>query len=245
MEIQEYTVKTSVFEGPLELLLSLVEKRKLFINDISLATVTDDYIEHINKQNEASMTHTADFILIASTLLLIKSKSLLPALSLTDEEEKDIDDLETRLKLYKKIKELSRHIDNNFGKNIIFAKSPSRLAEPIFSPHKKITIANIAESVQNVLKNLPKKAVEAPKAIVEKVMSLEDMIDRLAKRISGNLKMSFNKFSEADKKDRINIIVSFLAMLELVKQGTISVTQDSHFSDITMESDNISVPKYN
>ena len=78
MDGQEYTVKTEAFEGPLELLLNLIEKRKLFISDISLAQVADDYIEYINKQEDFPMASTADFILVASTLVLIKSKSLLP-----------------------------------------------------------------------------------------------------------------------------------------------------------------------
>lgn len=243
METSEYTVKTGVFEGPLDLLLNLIEKRKLFINDISLAAVTDDYIAYINKQTKFPLSQSADFILVASTLLLIKSKSLLPSLSLTQEEEGSIEDLELRLKVYKRIRELSRHVRGMFGKRIIFAKSPSRIVEPIFSPDDNITVKNITESVLMVLKNLPKKKI-IPKAIVDKVISLEEMIDNLAKRITKNLKMSFKEFSGMGKEERVNVIVSFLAMLELVKQGIISVRQDEHFSDITMESDNVSVPKY-
>lgn len=82
--LPEFKIKTEVFEGPLDLLLSLVEKRKLFISDISLASVTDEYINHINKLPEYSMDDRTQFILIASTLLLIKAKSLLPNLPLTE-----------------------------------------------------------------------------------------------------------------------------------------------------------------
>ncbi|MDE2172553.1 MAG: segregation/condensation protein A, partial [Patescibacteria group bacterium] len=100
-----FTVKTQTFEGPLDLLLDLIEKRKFFISDISLAKVTDDFITHIKQFENMPMGESAHFILVASTLLLIKSKSLLPELALSVEEQGDIRDLETRLKIYKRIKE--------------------------------------------------------------------------------------------------------------------------------------------
>lgn len=239
-----FKIKTKVFEGPLELLLSLIEKRKLFISDISLAQVADDYIEYINKQEDFPIASTADFILIASTLVLIKSKSLLPALALSEEEQESIDDLEKRLKLHQKMKELSLHIRNDFGKNIMYSKILLKDAEPIFSPDKNLSISKIKDGIMSVLHNLPKKAAAMPKKVVEKVISLEEMMKNLAERIAKNLKMSFKEFSGIGKEEKINVIVSFLAMLELVKQGAVSVTQDKHFSDITMETDNIGVPKY-
>ncbi|MEK7117749.1 MAG: segregation/condensation protein A, partial [Patescibacteria group bacterium] len=83
----DFKVKTGDFEGPLELLLELIEKRKLHINDVSLSQVADDFIAHIKSLEEFPMNDSADFILIASTLLLIKSKSLLPTLELTEDEK--------------------------------------------------------------------------------------------------------------------------------------------------------------
>ena len=86
MEQPVYTVKTEIFEGPLDLLLTLVEKRKLFINDISLSQVADDYVLHIKQYSEFPVGEVANFVLVASVLVLIKSKSLLPKLDLTQEE---------------------------------------------------------------------------------------------------------------------------------------------------------------
>ncbi len=109
METESYTVKTTGFEGPFGLLLDLIEKRKLFINDVSLASVTEDYLNYMNKLgglNSCGSTEITSFILIASTLILIKSKSLLPNLDLTVEEEGDIKNLEERLRLYKLFIEL-------------------------------------------------------------------------------------------------------------------------------------------
>lgn len=240
----EYTVKTQVFEGPLELLLNLIEKRKLFISDISLASVADDYIEHVNKQEDFPMASTADFILVASTLVLIKSKSLLPTLDLSSEEQESIDDLEKRLKLHQKMKELSMHVTKQFGKNVMYPKTFSKDITPVFSPDEDLSTVKIKEGIMSVLHNLPKKVATIPKKVVEKVISLEEVMENLATRITKGLRMSFKEFSGIGKEEKVNVIVSFLAMLELVKQGAISVTQDERFSDITIESDNVGVPSY-
>ncbi len=239
-----FTIKTDHFEGPLDLLLSLVEKRKLFINDISLAKVTDDFIAHIQKLEKLPMADSAQFILIASTLLLIKSRSLLPTLTLTEEEEEGIHDLEIRLKIYQRIKDGTVHVKNLFGAQIIFSPSQDRVVEPIFSPHDSMNLLSLASAIKEVIKTLPKKE-NVPKATLKKVVSLEEMIDNLTLRITQGLKMKFSEFSAVHKQERVNVIVSFLAMLELVKQGVIHVSQENHFDEIHMETKEVGVPRYN
>ena len=91
-----YRIKTDEFEGPLDLLLTLIEKRKFFINDISLSKVADDYLDYIRSQDNLLVKDTTHFLLIASTLVLIKSKSLLPSFTLTEDEQGDIKDLENQ-----------------------------------------------------------------------------------------------------------------------------------------------------
>ncbi len=241
----QFKIKTQVFEGPLDLLLSLVEKKKLFINDIALSQVTDDFIAHIQNFEKLPMGDSAHFILIASTLLLIKSKSLLPALTLTEEEEEGIHDLETRLKIYKRIKDASINVINLFGKEIIFEQSQQRPSEPVFSPHESMNLLSLAQAIKDIIKSLPKKE-NIPKAVIRKVISLEDMIDNLTKRITQGLRMKFSEFSgSTSKAEKVTVIVSFLAMLELVKQGVIHVSQEQNFSNIHMESKEIGVPRYN
>ncbi len=239
-----YHVKTDHFEGPLDLLLSEIEKRRLPINEISLAKVTDDFISYIQKEDKFPMKESAHFILIASTLLLIKSKSLLPTLELSNEEQSSIEDLERRLKEYKRIKELSIHIRERFGKVMLFAPLAKRGIRPVFSPDDSTTIPALQAALKFVIASIP-KAEKLPQAIVKKVISLEEMIDNLTLRVTKNLKMSFREFSGMDKKkNKINVIVSFLAMLELVRRGIINVTQESTFDDINIETEQISVPKY-
>jgi len=250
MDQQGFAIKLDQFQGPLDLLLDLIEKRKLFINDISLAKVADDYINYINKLNNFPIAESAQFVLIASTLLLIKSKSLLPTLDLTSEEEMSIQDLENRLKLYKRIRDLSVHVKDRFGKQIIFEKNQSKIINPVFSPDESMTVPGLFEAIQSVLKNLPKHE-HIPKAVVKKVISLEEMITSLTDRIKSSLKMSFKEFAGKGKPEkvnsaeaRVNVIVSFLAMLELVKQGIINVSQEKHFDDIHMETQEIGLPRY-
>jgi segregation and condensation protein A len=238
-----FKIKIEGFEGPLELLLSLIEKRKLPINDVSLSQVTDDYIAHIERQGEFPLSQTANFILIASTLLLIKSKSLLPMLELTQEEEESIEQLEHRLKLYKQTKELSVHIAERFGSQILFEPERQQLDEVIFAPSNDSTLPNIIEAIRRVLTSLPKIEL-APQAVVKKILSLEEAINNLTDRITKNLRMNFSDLAQLGKEERVTVIVHFLAMLELVKQGILNATQDRAFSDIALESDTISVPTY-
>lgn len=231
----KFQIKTPVFEGPLDVLLDLIEKHKLLINDISLAQVADDYIAYIKNFDQFPIEHGADFVFVASTLVLIKSKSLLPTLELTPEEEGSIEDLQKRLAEYKRIKELGIHVRKMFGKNIIFARNPSRITQPIFSPTQEMTTGNILSSIQAIINALPKKQF-IPKAVVQKVISLEEMMDRLTERIKENIKMSFKDFV-GNTKEKVNIIVGFLALLELVKQGAITVAQHEHFDDIHIQND--------
>ena len=238
-----FQIKTEVFEGPLDLLLNLIEKKKLFINDITLAKVADDYITYLKSLEKFPIADSADFLVIASTLLLIKSKSLLPSLNLSAEEQHDVSDLERRLKIYQRIKELSVHIKNLFGKQIIFAPEP-RKAIPVFSPDQTITKENLLTAIISVIKALP-KIENIPKAIVRKVISLEEMISDLTNRVQSSIKLSFREFAKVGKEERVNVIISFLAMLELVKQGIVNVRQNNEFEDIEIETDQAVLPHYN
>ncbi|MFA6273091.1 MAG: ScpA family protein [Candidatus Paceibacterota bacterium] len=242
MESELYKVKTPIFEGSLELLLNLIEKRKLLINEISLAEVADDFIAHAKGLDKFPVAESANFILVASTLVLIKSRSLLPVLTLTEEEESSVADLERRLKIYQRTRELSRGVGALFGKRPIFLPRPPERA-PVFSPDSRLSVVFVAGLIREILKNLP-KTEKLTRAVVEKVVSLEEMIENLTQRVNTCLKMNFRDFAKIGKEKKVNVVVSFLAMLELVKQGVIAVTQNENFGDIEMETENLGVPKY-
>ena len=246
----DFIIKTETFEGPLDLILHLVEKRKLLINDISLAKVTDDYIAYtksLDQEKQMSLSKTSSFILIASTLLLIKSKSLLPTLELFEDEEQSIQDLELRLKIYKQIKEAGVTIQERFGKNILFPRQEKPNTTIVFAPTAQIAVPSLLESIKSILNSLP-KIERLPQAVIQKVVSLDDMIHRLTDRITRTMQMSFKEFSGGKQKItqeiKATVIVSFLAMLELVKQGTVRAKQEAKYDDIMMESNEISTPSY-
>lgn len=238
---EQYKIKQGTFEGPLELLLSLIEERKLFVNEISLAEVTNEYISYIKSLSDIpSDKHIANvsyFILIAATLILIKSKSLLPNLSLTEDEEEKISDLEARLKLYKIIKNASIDISNNFGAKVIFMPNERIWSEPLFSPDAQITVKNINSSILEVLAHVPQKAEKLPEVEVKKIINIDEVINSLTERIQNAMNLTFKEFTQSHNAEnqeeaKIHVIISFLAMLELVREGIIDVIQNSSFGDI-------------
>jgi segregation and condensation protein A len=238
----DYSVKTDVFEGPLELLIELCEKRKLLINDISLAAVTDDYIARVSEMQERSLPHTTQFVQLAATLLLIKSKSLLPVLSLTTEEEESIDDLEVKLRQYQIYREAGIYLSSIFGVTTMYGAQFVPPSSPVFHPDEWCNTSKLTEAMYEVLQNLPKKEVK-PKVQVKPTISLEDMMESLKRRIEQHVKARFSDIrKEADEHK--TVIVGFLAILELVKQGNVLVRQHSTFDDIEIELEEGSTPRY-
>ena len=239
---ESFSIKTASFEGPLELLLDLVEKRKFLINDISLASVTDEYMAQVKLMQELSLPNTAQFISLAATLLLIKSKSLLPVLKLTEDEEGDIGDLEIRLRRYQMYRDIARNLEEIFGKQVTHERQYLQPSKALFVTDNFTTLTCLSEAMRGVVQNLPKKEIK-PKVQVRKVISLEEMIDRLHKRIEEQIKVSFKDLLE-NNTERAHVIVGFLAVLESVKQGSILVAQANRFEDIHIEKHAVDAPKY-
>lgn len=236
VEADTYQIKTAGFEGPFGLLLGLIEKRKLFINDLSLAAVTEDYLNYVNKLGSLNPAEISSFIVVASTLILIKSKSLLPNLNLTSEEEGDIKSLEERLRLYEIFTRLGNNIKSNFGKKIIFAPLPRKNDILVFLPDEQITAQSMMTFAREVLGAMPKKTF-LPEVEVRKVVSIEEMIAQLTERIKSSLQMNFKDFHGkiTTRQEKVTAIVGFLAMLELVRQGIIHAVQESDGGDIFIE----------
>lgn len=245
MEEEIYKIKTGNFEGPFGLLLNLVEERKLFINEISLAQVTEDFLSHIKNLGNLNPAQISSFVIVAATLILIKSKSLLPNLNLTDEEQVDIQNLEDRLKLYELYIRLSGNIKSNFGKNILYAPLERKNENLVFLPDDQITKESMMTFAQNVLGRIPKN-VFLPEVEVKKVISIEEMIGNLTERIQNSIKMNFRDFAgkAQTKEEKVFVIVGFLAMLELVRQGILSVAQENSFEDIIIEKQELIIETY-
>jgi segregation and condensation protein A len=236
--VTAFAIKTETFEGPIE----LVEKRKLLINDISLAAVTDEYMQTVSAMQELSLPNTSQFVSLAATLLLIKSKSLLPVLDLTEEETASIEDLEERLKRYQIYRDISLELQMRFGKTNSYTPEFTPPNEPVFMPDEHCSISALQEAMQEVLTALPKEETK-PVAKLKPTISLEEMMDKLRTRIETQV---LTKFSDirAREPEHKNVIVGFLAILEIFKQGNIIITQADRFEDIHMELDKQGIPKY-
>lgn len=236
-----FAVKLGEFDGPLDLLLNLIEVRKMHINDVSLSQVTNEYLGYIQKLEQFSLGEMSQFILVAATLLLIKSRSLLPNLELTDEEEGDVAELERRLKRYQIIRQGARLLIRMWGVAPLRTprKAPLVLA-PRFAPGET-HLAALTEVLKRIVHTLP-TATFKETAQVAPTVTLEEMIDRLKDRVMRAAKMRFNEITK--DADRVEVVIQFLALLELVKGGIVSAEQDRPFSDIMLQSDSVSLPRY-
>jgi segregation and condensation protein A len=229
---KRFTLSVENFSGPLDVLLELVEKRKLFINEVSLASVADAYIEYV-RANTIPMYDRASYIAIAATLVLIKSRSLLPDFHLTEEEEIQVEDLTTALERYALYKKAAKGLERVWGINYLaeFRKEPQR-AE-CFAPSSDMTLHNISISIGELMNALPVFAKEHPKAAVYKTVSIEEMIERIKERVlRSSTHTSFR--TTAAGSHRNDVVVLFLALLELVKLGMVEAEQQGHADDILM-----------
>ncbi|OGG62637.1 hypothetical protein A3I46_00095 [Candidatus Kaiserbacteria bacterium RIFCSPLOWO2_02_FULL_54_13] len=226
-----FSIKTDSYEGPFEVLLDLIEARKLLVNDLTLANITEDFIAHVRAQEAFPVEETASFIQIAATLLLIKSRSLIPDLALTDEENADVDDLKRRLAAYEKVRAAARELSRIYGRTVM-VQAGERPPEVVFAPSRDLSARALAEALVRVL--AAREAVqELPETRVKPLVTIEEMMDRLARRVQSALTLSFNEFSKGTK-ERIEVIVSFLALLELVKQDAIAAEQHTAYGDIRL-----------
>jgi|SRR3989344_540571 len=227
----DYELKLEQYQGPLRKLLELVEEKKLEITLISLAQVTADFLSYVGKlktQGEISPQILSDFLSVASKLVLIKSKVLLPFLELEKEEEKDIRNLEMQLKIYQELKNAQKSLKNIWSeKPQIFSREFLASAEPFFYPPSDITAENIHRTFFVFLGEF-EKVFKPIETIKQEMISLKDKIEEVLSRIS-ETSASFKNLHKGAKKE---IVVLFLAILQLIKDQLIAVEQSSHFEDI-------------
>lgn len=229
-----YKVRLEQFEGPLDLLLELTSKEKLDITRMSLAKITDQYLEYIERRENVNLQNLADFLDVASKLILIKSKALLPLLVLTEEEEEEIEDLEARLAEYKRFKDASQKLRNLFELNKeCFSREGFLNFDSFFCPPENINIDDLKGAYLGLVKEAPEEEVLEQESI-EEVVTLEEKISHLHEFIEKRIESSFSQLV-AGSKDKVEVVVSFLAMLEMVKQRIISVEQNELFEDIKLK----------
>lgn len=233
---REYKVSTPLFEGPLDLLLQLIEKAELDITKISLAQVTDQYLDHLKRIKEYALPEeVSGFLVIASRLLQIKSESLLPRPALHLPDEVDQGELLARqLILYKRFKELSIQLSERESSNL---RSYLRIA-PVPKPEPKIAMMDFSlEDLLSAARELfviddrPELATVVPPLRI----TVREKIQLIGSYLLANRR---GRFSEILSKRpfRLEIVVTFLALLELIKRNLIRTRQEGLFAEIEFES---------
>jgi segregation and condensation protein A len=240
-----FSVQIENFEGPIDALLQLIEKRKMSISDVSLADIADDYIKFVQSLEEETLSNTTYFILVASTLTLIKSKSLLPNLELSEEEEGDIHELKRRIELFKVYQEIALKNRKFFSKEKEFFNAKQRKVDVVFSPHDNLKKEILHEALMNIFKEIPQKESKKKEAYIKIAVHIEEMMESLAERVKNTLNFDFDNFVDSqikgnreEKKVKVYKVVGFLAMLELVKNGILNVLQNSNFDKISLSKPN-------
>jgi len=229
----DYKIDLEKFQGPLDLLLQLIEKKEMDISQVALAEVTDQYLAYIDSHQDIGAIELADFLVIATKLLVIKSKTLLP--QLVDDEEDSAEQLEAQLKMYKDYLDASKNIEKIIasGKFLFGRDKISVNMEATFSPPKSLVVDNLASIYAEILGridyvvNLPQKVMQQTVTLKEKVNNIRDIILRLKK-------INFRDVL-IDANNKTDMVVSFMALLELIKSGEIAVNQAGVFDDIHTE----------
>lgn len=225
--------KLHQFEGPLDLLLSLIEERKLDVTQIALAEVTEQFLHYIRHLEFIDPTVLADYLSIAAKLLVIKSKAILPTLEVEPEEEDAGFDLESRLLLYKQFKEAAKYLkklDNKRKQGFLrWVTFEERIN---FYPDPNITAKELHNAVLAVLNSL-KELDYLPKAKLKEAISIQKKIDHLREYLSHQVETKLSQLI-ASAKNKSEIIVTFLALLELIKQKIFTAEQETLFADVVI-----------
>lgn len=228
MVTPQYEVHLEVFEGPLDLLLYLIRKSDMDIYDIPISQITSEYLEYLNLLKELNLDVASEFMVMAATLMQIKSKTLLPAEE-TPEGEEEIDpraELVNKLLEYEKYKEVGKLLARKeLNEQGIYYK-----ANPVFNEDEfvlDVTLFDLIESFRKIINALPKEIKE----IVYEEIPIEQKIRELLDMLENREYLSFRELFEKEKT-RTGIVVVFLAMLELIRLKQIVARQAQAFGEI-------------
>lgn len=224
-------VRVKQFEGPLDLLLQLIEQNRLDISTVSLAEVTEQYLGSLEQIEQLHPDELADFLVVAAKLLFIKSKVLLPQLMVPEEDGLSLED---QLRLYKTFVGAAEQVKKLFRKrHVMYGREHTATIEPSFSPPRRIGAPQLHESLVELLKKLEPLFV-IPQTVIARAVSIQERLESIRRMVQEQVSVNFHQLL-ATATSRTEIIITFLALLELVKQRTAFVVQDGMFSDIRIE----------
>lgn len=221
------------FSGPLDLLLQLIQGEKMEITEVSLAHVTEQFLEYLEQVEEKQPDELADFLTVATQLLLLKAQSMLPYFE--SDEEQDPGELEAQLKMYKTYVDAMVDIEALMNNSIqLFPRKQMKVQRDVsFNPPEGVMQQELRGYFVDVLQRL-EPVVRIPKAAMEKVVSLRQKLSDVQNIITKHVKVQFTQLIN-DSQNRGDVVVTFLAILELVKQRTVTVQQDDAAGEIHIE----------
>jgi segregation and condensation protein A len=237
-----YTVKIQNFEGPLDLLFHLIEKNKMDIYDIQLAEITEQYLDYLTKMDELNLEVTSEFLVMASTLLLIKSRMLLPEANKAGEEQEDLqDDLVNRLIEYKRYKEFTYDLRERealyskffYKAHEIFKLPPAQIINKNFSPE---VIPSVYQGIiQRNIRKINPNITSMEEIIAGQKVTVRSKIREVLRFLITKVKFKFSELLNDPKITRVEIVTSFMALLELAKVKRIKIRQSTAFGEIEIK----------
>ncbi len=239
LETNKYAIKIENFEGPLDLLCHLIDKNKMNIYEINLSEITDQYIEYINAMEKMNLEVTSEFILMASTLLYLKSKNLLPS-QVEEEQELTEEELVKRIIEYKKYKEITKTLKQYYqDNNKCFFKLPEEIELPkqkLERKYEKEMISSIyATIVEKNSQRLNQNAKNIEKIAITETYSVADKVKTMFKELLHHKKFVFNNLFPNKKCSRPEIVTAFSGLLELSRRSKVLTSQQETFGNITVE----------
>lgn len=239
LETNKYAIRLDNFEGPLDLLCHLIDKNKMDINEVSISEITDQYIEYINTMQELNLDITSEFIVMASTLVFLKSKSLLPK-QVEDEAELTEEELINRIIEYKKYKEISKKLKEQFQ---IFSRRFYKVPDKIELPSRKLEEKYSKDLIENSYKSLLEKnkskinknAINIEKIAIVETVTVASKVKDIFKELVKKPKFIFNKLCISKKYTKLETITAFSGVLELTRRNKIKTRQEKTFGDIEVE----------
>lgn len=232
--IMSYVIQTAEFSGPLDLLLQLIEGEKLDVSKIALAQVTDQYLAYIRSHDLRDPEEMSDFLLVAARLLLLKSVLLLPLLA-SREEEESADEFEQQVRVYQRFVAVAKTIGQWWRRKVVLFNR-ERVPEGLlvsFQPPARLSKDRLAEALSAFLVSHRPVAV-TPTERLERRVSIEEKIRDIETRLAAKTRFAFSHVLGGERSREL-IIVSFLALLELLKQRRIRVEQGQLFTDIIVK----------
>lgn len=227
-----HTFKLEQFEGPLDFLLQLIEQEELDVTTIALAQVCEQYVTHLRTVQDRSPEELADFLRVAVQLLYLKSRLLVPGLAPAEVE--DTTGLTAQLKLYREFLEASHAVNALLGqRRTMYARDRSPVLTRTFVPPPRVTQDTLHEVLRRIVAEL-EPIVRIPQAVIGRIISIEERVAEIRQLLVDQPTATFEDVLRG-RRSREEVIVSFLALLELVKQRTIAVTQEGRFGGIAIE----------